>query len=158
MSAGTATAAAPGTGSWLGLYFDDIERGATLRTRCRTIGAADMQAFAWLTGDRLALDAHPCRRRRGQAGPYATLVLSYALGLLPVDPRCVIAVRELRDVQFHAELAPGMTLHVDGVVEALTPVDAATGIVHTRIAVVTDAGRELATGVVGALWRRGEPA
>ena len=158
MTAGTVTAGGTVTGDWLGLFFDDIEVGATLRTRSRTLREAEFLAFAWLTGDRLALDAHPCRGRRGGPGAYATLLLSHALGLLPVDPRCVIAVRELRDVEFRCRVAPGMCIHVEGVVESLTPVDADTGIVHTRLAVVADADRVLATGLVGALWRRGAPA
>jgi acyl dehydratase len=154
MTAGTATANGAATGEFLGLFYDDIDVGATLRTRGRTVREAELLAFAWLTGDRLALDAHPCRGRRGGPGPHATLLLSYALGLLPVDPRCVIAVRELRGVEYRSGVAPGMCIHVDGVVESLTPVDADTGIVHTRLTVVADDERVLATGVVGALWRR----
>jgi acyl dehydratase len=154
MTAGAATADGAATGEWLGLYFDDIEVGARLRTRCRSVREADLLAFAWLTGDRLALDAHPCRGRRSGPGAHATLLLSYALGLLPVDPRCVIAVRELRDVEFRSGVAPGMCIHVDGVADSLTPVDADTGIVHTRLTVVADDDRVLATGLVGALWRR----
>lgn len=141
-------------GEWLGTYFDDLEVGATLRTPGRTVLETDVVAFSALTGNRLGLDARPGPQRPGDAGSHYMLLLSYALGLLPIDPRCVIAVRELRDFSSHAPVRIGNTILVEGTVSSLTPLDEAIGLVRTRLAIVTERGKLLASGEVGALWRR----
>ena len=85
-------------------------------TRGRTITEADIVAFSGLTGDH-----HPQHTDAvwAEAGPFGgilahgMLVLSYAVGLVPLDPERVVALRRFEDVVFKRPVRIGDTIHVD---------------------------------------------
>jgi len=85
-------------------------------SRGRTITEADVVAFSGLTGDH-----HPQHTDAvwAEAGPFGgivahgMLVLSYALGLVPLDPERIVALRRFEDVVFKRPVQIGDTIHVD---------------------------------------------
>lgn len=91
-------------------------------TRGRTITEADIVAFSGLTGDH-----HPQHTDAvwAEAGPFGgilahgMLVLSYAVGLVPLDPDRIVALRRFEDVVFKRPVRIGDTIHVD--VELVQP-------------------------------------
>jgi acyl dehydratase len=139
--------------------FEALAAGDRFATRARTVTEADVAAFASLTGD-----MHPQHTDAvwaaaspfGERIAHGMLVVSYALGLLALDPERVIALRRLRDVVFKRPVAIGDTIHVEGRVERLDEVDATTGIVGVRVDVVNQRARTVARAGVDVLWRRGE--
>ena len=85
-------------------------------SRGRTITEADIVAFSGLTGDH-----HPQHTDAvwAEAGPFGgivahgMLVLSYALGLVPLDPERIVALRRFEEVVFKRPVLIGDTIHVD---------------------------------------------
>jgi acyl dehydratase len=85
-------------------------------TRGRTITEADIVAFSGLTGDH-----HPQHTDAvwAEAGPFGgivahgMLVLAYALGLVPLDPERIVALRRFEDVVFKRPVLIGDTIHVE---------------------------------------------
>ncbi|MDQ3720136.1 MAG: MaoC family dehydratase [Actinomycetota bacterium] len=85
-------------------------------TRGRTITEADIVAFSGLTGDH-----HPQHTDAvwAEAGPFGgilahgMLVLSYAVGLVPLDPERVVALRRFEEVVFKRPVRIGDTIHVE---------------------------------------------
>jgi 3-hydroxybutyryl-CoA dehydratase len=87
----------------LALDFDGLKPGQRFTTRARTITESDVVAFATLTGD-----LHPqhvdadwaAASRFGERVAHGMLVLSYAVGLVPLDPDRVVALRRVREAVF----------------------------------------------------------
>ena len=101
-----------------GLYFEDFEIGAALRTRGRTITESDLVQFAALTGDfnPLHTDAEYARESvMGARVAHGMLTLSYAVGQayqLGILDRTVIGFRGL-DMKFSAPVFIGDTVHAE---------------------------------------------
>ena len=97
--------------------FDALEGGERFVTQGRTITESDLVSFAALTGD-----FHPqhvdaswaASSRFGERIAHGMLVLSYAIGLLPIDPERVVALRRVSDVVFKHPVYIGDTIHVEG--------------------------------------------
>jgi acyl dehydratase len=144
----------------LALDFDALEPGQRFATRARTITESDVVWFAALTGD-----LHPqhvdaewaAASRFGERVAHGMLVLSYAVGLVPLDPERVMALRRVREAVFKRPARLGDTIHVEGRIDAVKPLDAATGVVTTAWRVVRQDGATVARVEVDALWRRGSP-
>lgn len=144
----------------LALDFDGLEPGQRFTTRARTITESDVVAFATLTGD-----LHPqhvdadwaAASRFGERVAHGMLVLSYAVGLVPLDPDRVVALRRVREAVFKRPARLGDTIHVEGRIDALKPLDAATGMVATGWKVLRQDGATVARVEVDVLWRRGSP-
>ena len=106
--------------------FDRLEIGTLMSSRGRTIGEADLTSFAALTGD-----WHPqhADAEWAAAGPFGEriahgmLVLSYAFGLLPIDPERVVALRSVRRIVFKRPVAIGTTIIAEAEVASLRPLD-----------------------------------
>ncbi len=85
-------------------------------SRGRTITEADVVAFSGLTGDH-----HPQHTDAvwAGAGPFGgivahgMLVLSYALGLVALDPERIVALRRFEDVVFKRPVRIGDTIRVE---------------------------------------------
>jgi acyl dehydratase len=85
-------------------------------SRGRTITEADIVAFSGLTGDH-----HPQHTDAvwAEAGPFGgivahgMLVLSYALGLVELDPDRIVALRRVEDVVFKRPVRIGDTIRVE---------------------------------------------
>lgn len=148
------------TGDPLALDFDRLEIGAGLRTRGRTITEADLVSFSALTGDWHPQHADATWAAESQFGEriaHGMLVISYAIGLLPIDPERVIALRGLRSVVFKRPVAIGATIHAEVEVASLRPLDAEHGLVELAMRVRDAEGRLVTRATIDALWRR-EPA
>jgi len=139
------------------LDFDALQGGERFVTRGRTVTEADIVHFAALTGD-----MHPqhtdaawaAESRFGERIAHGMLVMSYAIGLVPLDPERVVALRRVCDVVFKHPVYIGDTIHVDGRIESLKPVDASAGLVEALWKIVTQRGRTVARARVELLWRR----
>ncbi len=139
--------------------FDQLEPGATFTTRGRTLTEADVVSFASLTGDfhPQHTDAEWARSSRfGERVAHGMLVLSYAVGLVPLDAARVVALRRISDAVFKRPARIGDTIHVEGRIESLRDVDAETGLVGWRWTVVDQHGQTLARATIDVLWRRDE--
>jgi 3-hydroxybutyryl-CoA dehydratase len=144
----------------LALDFDRLELGARLASPGRTITESDLVSFSALTGD-----WHPqhADAEWAAAGPFGEriahgmMVLSYALGLLPIDPDRVVALRGLRNAVFKRPVPIGATIAVEAEIAGLTALDPGHGLVELSLRVRDADGRLVARGMPEALWRR-EPA
>ena len=139
------------------LDYDALQGGEHFVTRGRTITEADIVQFAALTGD-----MHPqhtdaswaAESRFGERIAHGMLVMSYAIGLVPLDPERVVALRRVSDVVFKHPAYIGDTIHVDGRIESLKPIDDQHGLVEALWKIVTQRGRTVARARVELLWRR----
>ena len=104
--------------------------GDRFTTPARTVQEADILQFADLTGD-----AHPqhvdpewaAGSRFGEQIAHGLLVLSFAVGLLPLDPERVVALRRVGDAVFKQPVKIGDTLHVEGEITRTRELDPSTG-------------------------------
>ena len=139
--------------------FDGLAVGDSFVTRGRTVTEADIVSFACLTGD-----MHPQHTDRawaasslfGERVAHGMLVASFAIGMLPLDPSRVIALRRVRDAVFKRPVAIGDTLHVAGRVDRLDEVNAVSGIVGVRMEVLNQRSAAVVRMGVEVLWRRGD--
>ncbi len=101
-----------------GLYFEEFEVGATMRTRGRTITEADLVGFAALTGDfnPMHTDAeYSSNSFMGQRVAHGMLTISYAVGQayqLGILERTVLGFRGL-DIKFSSPVYIGDTIHAE---------------------------------------------
>lgn len=141
----------------LSLDFDRLEIGAKTVSRGRTIAEADLVSFAALTGD-----WHPqhCDAEWAASGlfgeriAHGMLVLSYAVGLLAIDPERVIALRGVHKVVFKRPVAIGATIRAEAEISGLRPLDEGHGLVELAVRVRDADGRLVMRAVLEALWRR----
>ncbi len=101
-----------------GLYFEEFEVGATMRTRGRTITEADLVQFAGLTGDYnpMHTDAEYSKDGfMGQRVAHGMLTISYAVGQayqLGILERTVLGFRGL-EMKFSNPVYIGDTIHAE---------------------------------------------
>lgn len=107
-----------------GLYFEEFEVGATMRTRGRTITEADLMQFAALTGDYnpMHTDAEYSKDSfMGQRVAHGMLTVSYAVGQayqLGILERTVLGFRGL-EMKFSRPVYIGDTIHAELKVAAM---------------------------------------
>jgi len=148
-------AARPGVGLF-GRPFGELAVGERFETAARRIAERDILAFAALTGD-----AHPqhtdpewaAGSRFGEQIAHGLLVLSFAVGLLPLDPDRVVALRRVGDAVFKQPVKIGDTVHVEGQIVRTREVDAEHGLVEARLRIVNDRGRLAIRTDVELVWR-----
>jgi len=137
--------------------FDSLEVGERFTSRGRTVTEADVVAFASATGDR-----HPQHTDASwaQGSPFGEriahgmLVLSYAVGLVELDPERVVALRRVRDAVFKRPVRLGDTIRVEGRIEELTPLEAEVGLVATSWRIVNQEDATVTRATLEVLWRR----
>jgi 3-hydroxybutyryl-CoA dehydratase len=137
--------------------FERLREGAAFTTRGRTVTEADVVAFAAQTGD-----FHPQHvdaawasgSAFGERIAHGMLVLSYAAGLVPLDPERVVALRRVSDAVFKRPVALGDSIRVECAVDALAPLTDDAGLVTLRWNVVNQDGRTVCRARVEVLWRR----
>ena len=101
-----------------GLYFEEFEVGAMMRTRGRTITEADLVQFAALTGDfnPMHTDAEYSKDAfMGQRVAHGMLTISYAVGQayqLGILERTVLGFRGL-EMKFSSPVYIGDTIHAE---------------------------------------------
>jgi acyl dehydratase len=140
-----------------GRDFDEIEVGEPFASNGRTVTESDVVAFAGLSGDfhPQHLDAVWAEGSLfGERIAHGMLVLSFALGLVPFEPDRVMALRQVK-AKFKAPVRLGDTIHAEGSVEAVRPLDAGSGLVDTAWRVVNQDGAAVALASVQVVWRRG---
>ena len=96
-------------------YLDDIEVGDSFTTKGRTITEADLVNFAALTWDTypLHVDAEWASKSIfGERIAHGMLVLSYAAGLIPMQPGPIVAFYGMEKVRFFAPTKIGDTIRV----------------------------------------------
>ncbi len=137
--------------------FDALELGGRFRTRGRTITESDLVNFSALTGDH-----HPLHTDAEWAAEsefngriaHGMLLLSYSVGLVPLDPEQVLALRGFERVAFKRPVRIGDTIHVEGELEGKKELDAVSGLVVFSWKLVNQRGETVALAKVRVVWRR----
>jgi 3-hydroxybutyryl-CoA dehydratase len=132
--------------------FDELAAGDRFVTEARAVRERDILDFAALTGD-----AHPqhtdpewaAGSRFGEQIAHGLLVVSLAVGLMPLDPDRVVALRRVSDAVFKQPVKIGDIVHVEG--EILSTRD--PGLVELGLRIVTDDGRLAVRARMELVWR-----
>jgi 3-hydroxybutyryl-CoA dehydratase len=145
----------------LAIDFDELAPGMEVETEARTVTESDVMAFADLTGDRHPqhVDAEFAQGSIfGERIAHGMLVLSFAVGLLPLDPSRVVALRRIADATFKAPVKLGDTIRVHTRIVEVRPLDEAHGMVTMRWKVVDNHGTTALRARAEVLWRRTPPS
>jgi len=137
--------------------FDALALGDRFATSPRAVTEADIVNFAVLTGD-----SHPqhvdaawaSSSRFGEQIAHGLLVLSIASGSMPFDPDRVVALRRVADAVFKQPVLIGDSVHVEGEVVSVKPIDDEHGLVECRWRVLNQHGRLVVKASVELVWRR----
>jgi len=137
--------------------FGEISVGDRFATDGRAVSEGDILHFAALTGD-----AHPqhtdpdwaAQSRFGEQIAHGLLVLSFAVGLLPLDPDRIVALRRVDHAVFKQPVKIGDSVHVEGEIVRTAEVDPEQGLVEARLRIVNDSGRLAVRANVELVWRR----
>jgi 3-hydroxybutyryl-CoA dehydratase len=131
------------------------ENGLRLRSRERAVTAAEVEAFARLTGDLhpLHLDEEWAKSSlfEGRIAP-GMLVLSYSIALVELDQDRVVALRRLRNVVFKRPTRLGDKIHVDAVVNSAREVGPDLALVTLRWIVRNAAEQTVLRASIEILW------
>ena len=137
--------------------FDSLAVGDRFTTASRTVGEADIAAFATLTGDthpQHVDEAWAAGSRFGERIAHGLLVLSFASGLMPFDPERIVALRRVGDAVFKAPVKIGDSVHVEGQLAGLREIDDSNGLVDCRWRVLNQDGKLVVRASVELVWRR----
>jgi 3-hydroxybutyryl-CoA dehydratase len=137
--------------------FSALAVGDRFATPGRTLAERDILDFAALTGDRHRQHTDPewaAGSRFGEQIAHGLLVLSFAVGLLPLDPDRVVALRRVGDAVFKQPVKIGDTVHVEGEIVRTREVDPEHGLVEARLRIVNGDGRLVVLADVELVWRR----
>ncbi len=140
-----------------GLYFEEFEIGAILRTRGRTITEADLVQFAALTGDYnpMHTDADYSKDAfMGARVAHGMLTLSYAIGQayqLGILERTVLGFRGL-EMKFSNPVFIGDTIHAQiQVTETKAAKRLGGGVVTLELRIVNQEGKIAQKGTMTLL-------
>ena len=139
--------------------FEELTVGLPFRTPSRRVTEQDVRAFADLTGDRhpVHLDAgFATASRFGERVAQSLLVVSLAAGLMPWDPRRVVALRGVQDAKFSLPVRFGDEIRVIGSVAALANAHDDAGAVTLDWTVVNQDDAVVCHALVEVLWQRDE--
>jgi acyl dehydratase len=141
--------------------FDELSVGARFRTARRAIGETDLMVFSALTGDWHPQHTDPdwaARSPFGERIAHGLLTVSLAVGLVPLDPDRVVALRRLGDVIFKRPVHLQENIHVAGHITALRAIDERTGLAGFAWAIRNDQEELVCRAGVDVVWRRDAPA
>jgi len=155
-AAGTEGSAIAPSAALFARGFHELAAGNGFATAARTVREPDILQFAALTGD-----THPqhvdsdwaAGSRFGEQIAHGLLVLSFAVGLLPLDPDRVVALRRVGDAVFKQPVKIGDTLHVEGEITRIRELDPEHGLVEARLRIVNQHGRLAVRASVELVWR-----
>ncbi len=136
--------------------FDALSEGDSFTTRGRTVTEADVVSFSALTGDWHPQHADAewaASSQFGERVAHGMLVLSYAVGLVDFDPERVVALRKIDDAVFKRPTAFGDTIHVEGKIESLKPLDDEIGLATCAWKILNQDDEVVARLRIEALWR-----
>jgi len=137
--------------------FERLAVGQRFRSAQRTVRDTDVIVFSALTGD-----WHPqhCDPEWAAGSPFGEriahgmLVLSLAVGLVPLDPERVLALRRVSEVVFKRPVRLNETVCVVGELTALRPIDDDAGLVDFSWQIRNQDDALVARANVQVLWRR----
>jgi 3-hydroxybutyryl-CoA dehydratase len=140
--------------------FEQLSVGERFDSGERTVRDTDVIVFSALTGD-----WHPqhCDPEWAAASPFGEriahgmLVLSLAVGLVPLDPERVLALRRVGDVVFKRPVRLNETISVSGEITSLRPIDDGSGLVELTWQIRNQDRQLVARANVQVLWRRASP-
>jgi acyl dehydratase len=137
--------------------FDRLSVGQRFRSGERSVHETDLIVFSALTGDWHPQHSDPewaARSPFGERIAHGMLTLSLAVGLLPLDPERVLALRRLGDVVFKRPVRLSESICVAGEVVSLAPIDEQTGLVGFSWAIRNQDDALVCRARVEVLWRR----
>jgi 3-hydroxybutyryl-CoA dehydratase len=141
-------------------YFDDLRLGDAMESSGRTVTEYDVVSFASLTGDWHPQHADAAWAEESPFGrrvAHGMLVISYAIGLLPIDPRVVLALRSIDGAVLKRPVGLGDTIRVRAKVAGLRPLGDETGLVTLAVRIVNQDGELACRMEIVVLWRRRAP-
>lgn len=144
-----------------GSGFDQLELGDAFETDFRTICDEDLSAFSDLTWDRHPLHTDPQWAESSPFGgriAHGMMLLSYSVGLAPIDPERVIALRGFDRVVFKRPVRIDDQICLRGRITELKPIDDETGIARMTWTVVNQDEKAVMKANAEVLWRRAAPA
>jgi len=154
--AGAPTDAAQAGAGLFARPFGELGVGDRFATPGRSVTESDILQFAALTGDAHLQHTDPdwaAGSRFGEQIAHGLLVLSFAVGLLPLDPDRVVALRRVGDAVFKQPVKIGDTVHVEGQIVRTREVDSEHGLVEARLRIVNQGGRLAVRTDVELVWR-----
>ena len=137
--------------------FEELAAGDVLETPAHKVTEVDLLGFSALTGDWHPQHTDPVWAADGPFGEriaHGMLVLSLATGLLPLEPRWVMALRRVQDVVFKRPVAIGDSIRVRVAVATTSDLPGFYGTVRLRMRVLNQDDRAVAVGTLEALWRK----
>jgi len=137
--------------------FERLAVGQRFRTGERSVCDTDLIVFSALTGDWHPQHSDPewaARSPFGERIAHGMLTLSLAVGLVPLDPERVLALRRVGEVVFKRPVRLGESIAVAGQISALAPVDERAGLVELAWAVRNQDDSLVCRASVAVLWRR----
>jgi 3-hydroxybutyryl-CoA dehydratase len=137
--------------------FDRLSVGQRFRSDGRTVRDTDVTVFGALTGDRHPQHCDPewaASSPFGERIAHGMLVLSLAVGQVPLDPERVLALRRVSDVVFKRPVRLDDVITVAGELTTLTPVDEHSGLVEFSWAIHNQDDSLVCRARVQVLWRR----
>jgi acyl dehydratase len=137
-------------------HVGDLEVGQSFVSAGRTITETDIVSFSALTGD-----WHPQHNDAvwaqssvfGQRIAHGMLILSYGVALMPLDPERLVALRRSEAV-FKRPVLIGDTLHLEGRITKITPIDENFEIASSNWKVVNQDGAAVVKASFDVVWRR----
>ncbi len=143
-----------------GSGFDQLAVGDGFETGFRTIDERDLDLFSDLTGDHHPLHTDPDWAASSPFGgriAHGMLLLSFSVGLAPIDPDRVLALRGFDRVVFKRPVGIGDAISLRGKVEELKPVDGETGLARFGWTVVNQDEKVVLRARAEIVWRRTTP-
>jgi acyl dehydratase len=137
--------------------FERLSVGQRFLSDARAVRDTDVTVFAALTGDRHPQHCDPewaARSPFGERIAHGMLILSIAVGQVPLDPDRVLALRRVSDVVFKRPVRLDDVITVAGELSALTPVDDHSGLVDFSWAIRNQDDALVCRAKVQVLWRR----
>ena len=136
--------------------FQELRVGDLFTTDARDVTERDIHDFAALTGDSHPQHVDPdwaADSRFGEQIAHGLLVLSFAVGLLPLDPDRAVALRRVGDAVFKQPVKIGDALRVEGKITTLKELDAEQGLVETSLRILNQDDRLVVRASVELVWR-----
>jgi acyl dehydratase len=135
-------------------YYEDFEIGDVDTTRARTITEADIVNFAAFSGDWYPLHTDVEYAKKGPFGEriaHGMLVLSVAVGLMPLYEMAIVAFYGMDKVRFTAPTKIGDTIHVE--LEVIDKQDKGdfSGVVSLKKSVKNQRGEDVAVSTMKVL-------
>jgi hypothetical protein len=127
--------------------LDSLVVGQRFTTPARMITQADVVS--------VQPRGHEAMDGRSRDVAPAELVLSYAIGLVPLVDGRIVAVRRHGDLTFERAAYVGDAIHVEGTIDGVSAVDDETDLLRMAWDVVNQCGEQVSRIKVDAFWRRG---